>query len=139
MPRSRWTIARTSSTASGAAPRCHRNDVAQGRQAKCACRQGSPAPWIAHNAKARHTPRQRTPHLGTVRYARLVPKEECAKQLAERTLPNLYNTRPTWLDLADQRLDAAVSAAYGWPPNLSDDDNLSRLLALNLARAKGAK
>ena len=31
----------------------------------------------------------------------------------KRTLTNLYNARPTWLDLAHKRLDAAVFAAYG--------------------------
>jgi hypothetical protein len=74
--------------------------------------------------------------IGAVRYPRTIPKdEECAKQLAKRTLTNLYNTRPTWLDFAHRRLDAAVSAAYGWPEDLSDDGILSRLLALNLERA----
>jgi hypothetical protein len=52
-----------------------------------------------------------------------------------RTLTNLYNARPAWLDLAHQKLDAAVFAAYGWPTTLSDDDLLARLLELNLARA----
>ena len=32
----------------------------------------------------------------------------------KRTLTNLYNARPTWLDLAHKRLDEAVFAAYGW-------------------------
>ena len=32
-------------------------------------------------------------------------------------------------------LDAAVLAAYGWPQGLSDDDILTRLVALNKARA----
>ncbi len=51
--------------------------------------------------------------IGTVRYPRLVPKDaETAKQLAKRTLTSLYNERPTWLDLAHRRLDAAVFAAY---------------------------
>jgi hypothetical protein len=54
----------------------------------------------------------------------------------KRTLTNLYNARPTWLDLAHKKLDAAVFAAYGWPADLSDDELLARLLALNLARAK---
>jgi len=30
-----------------------------------------------------------------------------------------------------------VFAAYGWPADLSDEDILARLLALNLARAGG--
>ncbi|MGI8978597.1 MAG: hypothetical protein ACR2FY_05195 [Pirellulaceae bacterium] len=71
-----------------------------------------------------------------VRYPRLVPKDDdCAKELKKRTLTNLYNQRPTWLDLAHQKLDAAVFAAYGWPVSLSDDDLLARLLALNLKRS----
>ncbi len=55
--------------------------------------------------------------------------------MKKRTLTNLYNERPTWLDLAHQQLDRAVLDAYGWPHDLSDDDILARLLDLNLARA----
>jgi hypothetical protein len=74
--------------------------------------------------------------IGTVRYPRLVPRDaECAKELKKRTLTNLYNERPTWLDLAHRRLDEAVFAAYGWPPDFSDDDLLARLLELNLSRS----
>jgi len=32
-------------------------------------------------------------------------------------------------------LDAAVAAAYGWPADISEEDALERLLALNLERA----
>jgi type II restriction/modification system DNA methylase subunit YeeA len=53
----------------------------------------------------------------------------------KRTLTNLYNARPTWLDLAHKRLDAAVFDAYGWPHELSDEQILERLLALNIQRA----
>jgi hypothetical protein len=56
-------------------------------------------------------------------------------ELEQRTLTNLYNQRPTWLDNAHAALDAAVIDAYGWPPELSDSDVLSRLLALNLKAA----
>lgn len=77
-----------------------------------------------------------THSVATVRYPRVVPKnDECAKLLKKRTLTNLYNERPTWLDLAHKKLDAAVFAAYGWDPTLSDDDLLAALLALNLERA----
>jgi hypothetical protein len=76
--------------------------------------------------------------VATVRYPRLVPKDdECAKELKKRTLTNLYNQRPAWLDLAHQKLDAAVFAAYGWPEpsdQLSDQEVLARLLKLNLER-----
>ncbi len=74
--------------------------------------------------------------IGTVRYPRVVAKDdECAKQLKRRTLTNLYNERPTWLDLAHKRLDEAVFAAYGWDPAMSDEELLAALLELNLARA----
>jgi MmeI, DNA-methyltransferase domain/MmeI, N-terminal domain/MmeI, helicase spacer domain/MmeI, target recognition domain len=74
--------------------------------------------------------------IGTVRYPRLMPKdEEAASELARRTLTNLYNQRPAWLDNGHRKLDQAVTAAYGWPPDLSDEEVLERLLALNLDRA----
>ncbi|MEW6209906.1 MAG: type IIL restriction-modification enzyme MmeI [Acidobacteriota bacterium] len=79
--------------------------------------------------------------IGTVRYPRLVARDQpSAAQLARRTLTNLYNQRPTWLDLAHRRLDEAVFAAYGWDATISDEEILARLLALNLERepAKGS-
>jgi hypothetical protein len=75
--------------------------------------------------------------VGAVRYPRLEPRDaDCAAKLKKRTLTNLYNERPAWLDLAHKKLDAAVAAAYGWPPDLSDEQLLERLLALNLERAE---
>jgi len=75
--------------------------------------------------------------IGTVRYPRLVPRhEEAAELLAKRTLTNLYNERPTWLDLAHKKLDAAVFTAYGWSADLADEEILARLLALNVERSK---
>ncbi|WP_428307274.1 hypothetical protein [Lacipirellula sp.] len=74
--------------------------------------------------------------LGTVKYPRTVARDEAsAKELKKRTLTNLYNERPAWLDLVHRRLDEAVFAAYGWSPDLSDDDLLAKLLELNLERA----
>jgi hypothetical protein len=74
--------------------------------------------------------------VGTVRYPRLEPRDaDCAAKLKKRTLTNLYNERPAWLDLAHKKMDAAVAAAYGWPTNLGDEQILERLLALNLERA----
>ena len=58
-----------------------------------------------------------------------------ASEVKKRTLTNLYNARPTWLDHAHKTLDAAVAAAYGWTVDLEDPDILGRLLALNLERA----
>ena len=74
------------------------------------------------------------------------PKRPVAKpgheaDVKKRTLTNLYNARPAWLDLAHKELDAAVAEAYGWTdytPDMSDEEILRRLLALNLERAGSA-
>ncbi|MCK4598313.1 class I SAM-dependent DNA methyltransferase [Candidatus Bipolaricaulota bacterium] len=65
----------------------------------------------------------------------LNPESASEAELKKRTLTNLYNQRPTWLDLAHKRLDEAVLDAYAWPLDLTDDQILERLLALNLVRA----
>jgi type II restriction/modification system DNA methylase subunit YeeA len=69
------------------------------------------------------------------RDAWLNPPGATEAELKKRTLTNLYNQRPTWLDLAHRKLDEAVLDAYGWPHNLSDEEILARLLALNLTRS----
>ena len=63
---------------------------------------------------------------------------QAAAILKKRTLTNLYNERPAWLDNAHRDLDAAVAAAYGWPADLPEEEALARLLALNLERAAAA-
>jgi len=73
--------------------------------------------------------------LNQLRENWLNPPGASAAELKKRTLTNLYNQRPTWLQHAHRKLDAAVFAAYGWPPDLTDEDILARLLALNLERA----
>ncbi|MBK7003333.1 MAG: hypothetical protein IPH35_26520 [Rhodoferax sp.] len=40
---------------------------------------------------------------------RIVPKAGYEKELAKRTLTNLYNQRPGWLDAAHRALDVAVA------------------------------
>ena len=88
-------------------------------------------PWARYVVK----PNKRG--IGTVRWPRVVAKDpDCAASLKSRTLTNLYNERPTWLDLAHQKLDAAVLAAYGWDTDISDEQLLERLLELNLARSR---
>ena len=72
------------------------------------------------------------------------PKRPVAKpgheaEVKKRTLTNLYNARPAWLDMAHKELDEAVAEAYGWAdytPDMSDEEILRRLLALNLERAQ---
>lgn len=87
-------------------------------------------PW----ARFVHDPDARG--IGTVRYPRIIAKDpDCAEQLAKRTLTNLYNERPTWLDLAHRKLDEAVFAAYGWDPGMGDEEILAKLLELNLQRS----
>lgn len=73
---------------------------------------------------------------------RILPKnEDAAKELKKRTLTNLYNTRPAWLDHAHKALDEAVAEAYSWGDDwrdgkLNEDEILSRLFKLNQERAK---
>jgi type II restriction/modification system DNA methylase subunit YeeA len=71
---------------------------------------------------------------------RIVAKPGFEKELAKRTLTNLYNQRPAWLAQAHAQLDATAAAAYGWADYTSampDDEILRRLLALNRERSTG--
>ena len=73
-------------------------------------------------------------HLDSLRNGWLNPssKEISPSELRRRTLTNLYNDPPTWLRLAHESLDESVSAAYGWPADLTDGEVVARLLELNL-------
>jgi hypothetical protein len=98
-----------------------------------------PFPWLA-GKEPKDDPRvdaiaEAARELVRLRDQWLNPEGATDAELKQRTLTNLYNKRPDWLDLAHKRLDAAVFDAYGWPHDLSDDDILTRLLALNLERA----
>ena len=72
---------------------------------------------------------------------RILPvDQDAAKELKKRTLTNLYNARPAWLDHAHAALDEAVAEAYGWGDDwragaLTDDEMLARLFRLNQERA----
>ena len=64
---------------------------------------------------------------------RPVARSEAAENVLKgRTLTNLYNNRPQWLQYAHASLDAAVASAYGWPENISTEDALGELLRMNL-------
>jgi type II restriction/modification system DNA methylase subunit YeeA len=65
----------------------------------------------------------------------LNPEGASETELKKRTLTNLYNARPTWLANAHEGLDRTVFAAYGWLPDLTDEEVLQNLLALNLERS----
>ena len=73
--------------------------------------------------------------LNQLRENWLNPPGLAASELKRRTLTNLYNNRPTWLDNVHKKLDSAVAAAYGWPADLGEQAILERLLTLNLERA----
>ena len=62
---------------------------------------------------------------------------EAARKLKARTLTNLYNARPQWLADAHAALDTAVATAYGWDPNISENEALHMLLDLNVAQDAG--
>ena len=63
---------------------------------------------------------------------RPVPRDAvAARALGRRTLTALYNVRLRWLADAHAVLDAAVAAAYGWDADITDEDALRELLALN--------
>lgn len=68
------------------------------------------------------------------RAAWLNPPNASEAELKRRTLTNLYNERPAWLDFSHRALDSAVLDAYGWPSNQPDAEILERLLTLNLER-----
>ncbi len=74
-------------------------------------------------------------HLDELRTGWLNPLELSPRELAKRTLTNLYNSPPTWLTQAHERLDRAVHAAYRWPHPLGDEEVLARLLEANLSRS----
>lgn len=81
----------------------------------------------------------RTPEEVTAGYpVRPVAKPGHEEELKKRTLTNLYNARPAWLDNAHKTLDTAVAKAYGWndyTPEMPDEEILRRLLVLNQACA----
>jgi len=77
--------------------------------------------------------------LNELRENWLNPEGASEAELKKRTLTNLYNARPTWLQNSHAALDRAVWAAYGWddePNETTDEEILERLLALNGERAR---
>jgi len=86
----------------------------------------NPAEWV-----------DRVPEVVSGFQDRIVAKPGHEAELKKRTLTNLYNLRPAWLDSAHKVLDAAVAEAYGWTDytaEMADDEILRRLLELNMRR-----
>ncbi len=94
-------------------------------------------PMPAPSAEAAEAVAAAARELDRLREGWLNPPGADAALLRQRTLTNLYNQRPTWLDQAHKRLDQAVHTAYGWPYPLDDDKLLERLVTLNLRRSEG--
>ena len=90
-------------------------------------------PFPEPNGEQREAIAEAARELNKLREGWLNPPDVLAEELKKRTLTNLYNTRPTWLQQVHERLDKAVFDAYGWPPDLPDAAILERLLVLNLA------
>jgi hypothetical protein len=71
---------------------------------------------------------------------RVLPRDDLdpvdEKALERRTLTNLYNEAPQWLQDAHEALDRSVATAYGWDysPAMTDEELLSRLLFENATR-----
>lgn len=82
---------------------------------------------------------ERTPEIAPGFPDRLLPRSCHQAELKKRTLTNLYNSRPAWLEDAHRELDRAVAAGYGWEDYTSatpDDEIIARLLRLNLERTR---
>lgn len=83
---------------------------------------------------------QRTAEIVAELPDRYLPIDELASvALAKRTLTNLYNQGPEWLNQAHKALDDAVANAYGWGEDalngtLTDEEILARLFRLNQER-----
>lgn len=98
-----------------------------------------PFPWPPGNEPIDHSCvaaiAEAARELNEKRERWLNPHGAADAELKKRTLTNLYNARPAWLQMAHEKLDTAVLAAYGWPTTLADNELLERLLDLNLSRA----
>jgi type II restriction/modification system DNA methylase subunit YeeA len=113
--------------------------VARSRYTPTTAFETFPFPWPpgveSEDDPALETVAKAARELVQVRDRWLNPPDISKIDLKKRTLTNLYNQRPPWLANAHDRLDRAVLDAYGWPHDLTDDEILGRLLALNLERS----
>ena len=87
-----------------------------------------PTRWPIRSAHVCVTPKVRT-HSFAAKLLRS-PLAATGAMLKKRTLANLDNERPTWLDRAHRALDESRFAAYGWPPSMTGDVILAARLAV---------
>lgn len=107
------------------------------------CFETFPFPWVPGQEDWQDPNNHAIAHaaieLNNLRERWLNPPDAEEAELKKRTLTNLYNQRPAWLQQAHNALDRAVWAAYGWedtdPAVVAEDVILGRLLALNLSRS----
>ncbi len=74
-------------------------------------------------SRGRAHPTTRAPVSARRTEAQLAQSRASKTELKKRTLTNLYNASPTWLENAQERLDEAVFAAFGWSLDLTDEDS----------------
>jgi type II restriction/modification system DNA methylase subunit YeeA len=89
-------------------------------------------PFPDTSAQARQLVASAAESLDNLRRGWLNPPDADDAELRRRTLTNLYNASPTWLQHAHERLNQAVHEAYGWAYPMDDDEILARLAALNM-------
>lgn len=107
------------------------------------CFETFPFPWPLNTPDDQLTLKQRKQRqriaeaakkLDDLRRKWLNPPVISVEERKKRTLTNLYNARPAWLDHAHRELDRFVLDAYGWVEDIAEQDLLRRLLALNEKR-----
>lgn len=96
-------------------------------------------PFPGPNAAQRDRVVEAAAKLHHLRSQWLNPPGQDEAVLKGRTLTNLYNDPPIWLQQLHKELDVAVAAAYGWASDISDEEVLEALLALNLERGTGGQ
>ena len=98
-------------------------------------------PVLLVSSCAMESPHRFRPILDVTTHTRywLDPDGATEAEFKKRSLTNLYNARPSWLQHAHAALERTVWAAHAWndtdPATVDKNAILARLLALNLERA----
>jgi type II restriction/modification system DNA methylase subunit YeeA len=111
------------------------------RYTPTSCFESFPFPWPANQPVTEtddtriHAIAQAARNLIRLRDNWLNPTGIHQSEIKQRTLTNLYNNRPVWLENAHADLDRAVFQVYGWRYPLDRSQILQHLLELNLGVA----